>query len=104
MDNDCITMNWIIIGLNWTRSLKCLEMTFGVIWRYINKTELNLTCFNSIKELSDKVSVWCVGITPLRGCARVEQQTQWMHSCFKVRFAQFGELDPYMCSISLLKL
>ena len=36
-----ITMNWILIGLNWTVSLKCLQMTFIGIWRYINKTELN---------------------------------------------------------------
>ena len=36
-----ITMNWTPIGLNWTILFKCLEMTFVVIWRYINKTELN---------------------------------------------------------------
>ena len=36
-----ITMNWIPIGSNWTILFKCLEMTFVVIWRYINKTELN---------------------------------------------------------------
>jgi len=36
-----ITMNWTVIALNWTVLLKCLEMTFVVIWRYINKTELN---------------------------------------------------------------
>ena len=34
-------MNWIPIGLNWTILFKCLEMTIVVIWRYINKTELN---------------------------------------------------------------
>jgi len=34
-------MNWILIGLNWTVLLNCLEMTFVVIWRFINKTELN---------------------------------------------------------------
>ena len=47
-------MNWIILKLinliswdydynelNWTILFKCLEMTFVVIWRYINKTELN---------------------------------------------------------------
>jgi len=27
--------------LNWTILFKCLEMTIVVIWRYINKTELN---------------------------------------------------------------
>ena len=36
-----IIMNWIPIGLNWTILFKCLEMTIVVIWRYINKTELN---------------------------------------------------------------
>ena len=34
-------MNWIPIGLNWTILFKCLEMTIVVIWRSINKTELN---------------------------------------------------------------
>jgi len=34
-------MNWILIGLNWIVSLKCLEMTFVVIWHYINRMELN---------------------------------------------------------------
>ena len=34
-------MNWIPISLNWTILFKCLEMTIVVIWRYINKTELN---------------------------------------------------------------
>jgi len=29
-----------LIGLNWTGLLKCLERTFVVFWRYINKTEL----------------------------------------------------------------
>ena len=42
LDYDCNIMTWIVIGLNWTVSLKCLEMTFVVIWLYINKTELNL--------------------------------------------------------------
>jgi len=37
-----ITMNLTPIGLNWTILFRCLEMTFVVIWRYINKTELNL--------------------------------------------------------------
>ena len=32
LDYDCVTMNWILIGLNWIVSLKCLEMTFVVIW------------------------------------------------------------------------
>ena len=36
-----ITMNWIPVGLNWTILFKFLEMTFVVIWGYINKTELN---------------------------------------------------------------
>ena len=35
-----ITMNMTLIGLNWTVLLKCLEKTFVVIWRFINKTEL----------------------------------------------------------------
>jgi len=34
-------MNWILIGLNWTVSLKCFEMTLVVMWHYINKIELN---------------------------------------------------------------
>ena len=34
-------MNWIITDLNWTVSLKCLEMTFVVIWHFINKIEVN---------------------------------------------------------------
>ena len=29
-------MNWTLIGLTWTASLKCLEMTFVVIWRFIS--------------------------------------------------------------------
>jgi len=33
-------MNWTLIGLNWTVSLKCFETIFVVIWRYTNKTEL----------------------------------------------------------------
>ena len=37
-----ITLNWTLIGLNWTVLLKCLEITFFAFWRYINKTELNL--------------------------------------------------------------
>ena len=37
------SMNWTLIGLNWTVLLKCFEMTFVVIWCYINKLiELNL--------------------------------------------------------------
>ena len=36
-----ITMNWTLVGLNWTVLLKSLEMTIAVIWHYINKTELN---------------------------------------------------------------
>ena len=38
-----ITMNWTPICLNLTVLLKCLEMIFSVIWRYINKTEFNWT-------------------------------------------------------------
>jgi len=30
-----------VIGLNWTVSLKRFEVTFVVIWCFINKTELN---------------------------------------------------------------
>ena len=33
-------MSWIIIGLNWTVFLKCLEMTFVVVWRFINEFSL----------------------------------------------------------------
>ena len=36
-----IKMNWTLIALNRTVSLKCLEMTLVLIWRFINKTELN---------------------------------------------------------------
>ena len=32
-------MNLTLIGLNWTVLLMCLEVTFVVIWHYINKTE-----------------------------------------------------------------
>ena len=34
-----------MITMNWTVSLKGIEMTFVVIWRFINKTELNLIGF-----------------------------------------------------------
>jgi len=49
----CNLMNliWFPIGLNLTVSLKCSEMTFVVIWHYINKTDLNWTeihCSNAI--------------------------------------------------------
>ena len=37
---DCITMNWILIGLN------CFDMTFVVIWHFIWKKKLNWTEFN----------------------------------------------------------
>ena len=36
LDYDCITMNWILIVLNWN----VFEMIFDVIWR-MNKNELN---------------------------------------------------------------
>jgi len=36
-----IAMNLILIGLNWNMLLKCLDMTFVLNWRHINKTELN---------------------------------------------------------------
>jgi len=39
--NIFLTMNWTPVGLNWTVLLKCLEITFVVIWCYINKTEFN---------------------------------------------------------------
>ena len=48
-------MNWIPIGLNWTILFKCLEMTIVVIWRYINKTELNW--IEAVIILSQKISV-----------------------------------------------
>jgi len=32
-----ITMNCTLIGLNWTESLKHLEIIFVMIWRFINK-------------------------------------------------------------------
>ena len=40
LDYDCITMNWIVFGLNCIASLKYLEMTFVMILFYVNKTEL----------------------------------------------------------------
>jgi len=50
---ECITVNWILIGLNWTVSLKCPEMTFVVIWRYVNKIELNQQFSQYILIFSD---------------------------------------------------
>ena len=41
LDYDWISMNWIVIGLNWTVSLKWFEITFVGI--YLNKNELNRT-------------------------------------------------------------
>ena len=42
-----------LIALKWAVSLKWLEMTFVVIWRYINKTEFNLiNQLNSINFIS----------------------------------------------------
>ena len=41
LDYDCITNNWVIFVLNLGVSLKCLEITFVVIWCYTNKTEFN---------------------------------------------------------------
>ena len=38
-----ITMNWTLTGLNWTILLKCLEITFVVLWCILNKAELNLS-------------------------------------------------------------
>ena len=35
-----------MITMNWTVLFKCLVMTIVEIWRFINKTELNLTKFN----------------------------------------------------------
>ena len=49
LDYNYITMNYTVIGLNWA-SLRCPEMTFVVIWRYINKTELNLTEFGELEH------------------------------------------------------
>ena len=47
-----ITMSWTLIGLNWSQ-LECLEMTFVVIWLYINKTELNwIQNLMSFRQLS----------------------------------------------------
>jgi len=31
------------LGLNWAVCLKCPELTFVVIWRHINKTELDVS-------------------------------------------------------------
>ena len=36
---------WIMITMNWTVLLKCPEMTFVVIWRYINIIELNIISY-----------------------------------------------------------
>ena len=47
MDCDCITMNLILIDLNWTIFLKCLEMIF-VIRCYMNKTEWNWNPLESV--------------------------------------------------------
>ena len=65
------TMNWTLIGLNWTVLLKFLEMTFVLIWRYINKTELNwINCTSMAKITAQTLSlnylngdfvVWCCG-------------------------------------------
>jgi len=35
-------VSWIVIEFNLTVSVKCLDMTFAVIWRCINKIEFNL--------------------------------------------------------------
>ena len=42
LDHDCITMNWILTGLNWTESLY-FDETFVVIQRYLNNTQLRLS-------------------------------------------------------------
>ena len=47
-------MNWTPIGLNWTVLSKCLEMKFVVIWRYINKTELNWIEVKNAKTKNDQ--------------------------------------------------
>jgi len=39
---DCIIINWIVIGLNLTEPLKCLLVTFAMIWCCINTAELKL--------------------------------------------------------------
>ena len=48
-----IAVNWIIFGLNWIVSLKCLEMTFVVIWRYINKMYNNVRRKTNIQSNAD---------------------------------------------------
>ena len=42
--------DWILIGLNWIGSLKCLEMTFVLIWRYMKKIEFNRIEFKHVTD------------------------------------------------------
>ena len=55
MDCGCIEMNSIVIGLNWTVSLKYLEMTFVGICPFMNKTELN--CDPDLKKQEQTIKV-----------------------------------------------
>jgi len=45
-----ITINWTLIGLNWTVSFKCLEIAFVVIKHYINKPKTALYGMVNIHE------------------------------------------------------
>ena len=47
-------MNWTLVGLNWTVSLKSFEKTFVVIWRNINKTELLLI---ELQRAAEKINL-----------------------------------------------
>ena len=83
-----IAMNWTPIGLNWTILFKCLEMTFLVIWRYINKTELNWIILKH-----DKVFTVCSFI-PLD--MTIQQKTQ--HGLGFSRMIQFQCRLVWTCS------
>ena len=74
-------MNWIIIGLNWTDSLKYLEMTFAGIWRYTNKTELNW------------IDVYCVSFI----CYCVGISADELHTCWVI----FWSLQLFLNNVAL---
>ena len=80
-----ITMNWTPIGLNWTILFKCLEMTFVVIWRYINKTELNWIKSGITKNDWSYQNVWKLKFWVLKRRAQF-----WL---------TLGEHRPYRCDV-----
>jgi len=61
-------MNWIPIGLNWTILFKFLEMTIVVIWRYINKTELNLIECGHLSESNHCLQILILEDMKLSDC------------------------------------